>query len=31
MLIDDTVYGNLNPARVADILKSYREMEGRVS
>ena len=31
MLIDDTLYGNLNPARVADILKSYREMEANPS
>ncbi len=31
MLIDDIVYGNLNPAKIADILKSYRDMEGRAS
>ena len=30
MLINDTVYGDLTPAKVADILKSYRDMEGRV-
>ena len=28
MLIDDTLYGNLSPARIADILNAYREMEG---
>jgi NADP-reducing hydrogenase subunit HndD len=26
MLIDDTVHGNLTPDKVADILKSYREL-----
>lgn len=24
MLVDDTLYGNLNPGKIADILKSYR-------
>jgi NADH:ubiquinone oxidoreductase subunit E/NAD-dependent dihydropyrimidine dehydrogenase PreA subunit/ferredoxin len=26
MLIDDTVHGNLTPGKIADILKSYREL-----
>ena len=26
MLVDDNVHGNLTPGRIADVLKSYREM-----